>query len=216
MSVTLIAVLCGAVVVLGIVFAAGVGFMKKSSAGPSPSRGDAPIAAAPRAREVTFVMRFDAKDKAYIEGIVGSGGPLMGAQVRDAALNLVRAAGDATHAFVGPSRGGPPVSARAPSADPTGIIVALSSNTTRPLDTVGDDTDATTIADALRELGAMRDDQIRGGTLAILAMDPSAGSVTLVPLRKEALPGQQICPYCASSFPAYETQCGSCGARVKT
>jgi len=212
-------VVCAGIVVLGGI-AAMIAFVFTRQR-TSPSRdpqlpGAAPIAPAPRSNQVVFFLRFEGRDdEDYVKSLLGRHGSLGTATAaREAALDLVRAAPTATHAWVGPASEAPHGPSVAHSGLPGGVVVGFAVSSRQRLDTVGDDADLGAVVQQLRGIAAWTDHQFAGAQLVEAEASLEAQAPPLRAVRKETRPGHQLCPYCDQAYLAHETRCPNCGARA--
>lgn len=188
----------------------------KSSGATSPSReGPAAAPPPPRSPEVLFFLRFEGNDdEGYVREIatrharIGSA-----AQAREAALDLVRAAPTATHAFCGPANVAPQGPGVAHCGLPGGVIVGFLVRGRRPLDTAEDPNLAAVVAE-LRKVSGWVDADFAGAELRLAEASLDANAPPLSAVRKETRPGHQLCRYCDHAFLAHDTRCPNCGARA--
>lgn len=206
-------------VVLFVVFlVAGLAFMRKASGGASAPAGAGPAPApAPTTRDRIFFLRFEgADDESYVGDLIARhGGAASGAErIREMALDLVRAAPTATHVHAGPAADAPAGPGVARCGLPGGIIAGFQVVTTRSLGTVTDDTDLRALVAELRAIASFTGSDVQRAELVKATPDLEASAPPLVAVRAETRPSHQQCAYCQHSFPAHETRCPSCGARV--
>lgn len=213
MSTLLIA---AAVVVALVVVGALLLGRRDSAIAPVPAGAPAP-APAPTTRDRIFFLRFEgSEDESYVGDLIARhGGVATDAEgIREMALDLVRAAPTATHVHAGPGSDAPAGPAVARSGLPNGIIVGFRVVSTRALGTVADDSDLRAIVAELRAIAAFTGRDVQRAELVKARPDLEANAPALVAVRVETRPGHQQCAYCQHSFPAHETRCPSCGARV--
>ncbi len=205
------------VAVLFVVIAlAGLAFVRRAN-----STSGAPIAAspapAPTTRDRIFFLRFEGSDdESYVGDLIARhGGTATDAEaIREMALDLVRAAPTATHVHAGPASDAPAGPGVARSGLPGGIVVGFRVVSTRALGTVSDDTDLKAIVAELRAIASFTGRDVQRAELVKATPDVEATAPPLVAVRVETRPGHQQCTYCLHSFPAHETRCPGCGARV--
>lgn len=216
----------GELLILGVCFAFGAGvigvgafFLMRRGGSKSGSReGVLPSAAAapalappPVSREPAFFLRLEGESAELMRAAaarLAPNGTLTDTTTRDAALELMRAIVDATHAWVGPA----PSTLAADSPMPGGLVVALTARVARPVDTVLDDSQGIHLRTALSTLASLPDSELLGGRLAILPSEPTQGAPTLVPLDAGALPQSRLCTYCRNAMRVWDTRCPTCGA----
>jgi len=165
----------------------------------------------PVSREPAFFLRLEGESAELMRAAaarLAPDGTLTDATMRDAALELMRAIVDATHAWVGPA----PRQLAADSPMAGGVVVALTARVARPIDTVLDDSQGIHLRTALSTLASLPDSELLGGRLAILPSEPQQGAPTLVPLDAGALPHSRLCTYCRAPMRIWETRCPTCGA----
>ena len=170
--------------------------------------------ASTKSRDVLFILRFYENEKSYVEDLVSRLAPmgtLAGDDLRELALGLVRISGDTSHAFVGVGEALP--SSVVTNANRPGVVIAFRCQTARHIDTLNDDSDASAVTNSLRDLTGMRDEELMSAVCSIVE-ESSDGSVRLQEVRKQTLPGHQMCDYCGASFPESDTTCGNCGANA--
>ncbi len=207
------AVLCGILVLLAAVGAI-VFFVVRASRGTAPQAPYTPApATAPKSRDLIFFLRFEGvDDEAYVRELIGRHAQIAGAAAaREAALDLVRAAPTATHAFVGPMTSAIAIE-QCGCGLSGGVIAAFRVGSTRPLDSVSDDQDLGAVVAELRKIAAWTPDRFAHAQVA-QATGVMGGSPTLLSVKKETRPGHQICVYCNQAFLAHDMKCSNCGAR---
>ena len=136
------------------------------------------------------------------------------AKIREVALDLVRVAPTATHAFAGPAQDVPGGIALARCGLEGGVIVGFRITSTRKLGSVADDTDMAAIVAELRAVAGFTAEDVVTAELARANGALEANMPPLLAVEAATRPGQQQCTYCRHSFAAYETKCPSCGAPV--
>ncbi|MBX3248588.1 MAG: hypothetical protein KF901_15535 [Myxococcales bacterium] len=190
------------------------GATSPSREGPSPSHeGPAPTQKSP---EVIFFLRFEGQDdEAYVRELASRHAHIGGAsQAREAALDLVRAAPTATHAYCGPASAAPHGPGVAHSGLPGGLIVGFVARGRRPLDTA-DGRDLAAVVAELRKVSGWVDGDFAGAELRLAQASVDAPAPALSAVRKETRPGHQLCRYCDHAFLAHDTRCPNCGARAE-
>jgi hypothetical protein len=202
-----------------VVLVAGLAFLRKAGSDTSgaPVGASPAPAPAPSTRDRIFFLRFEgADDESYVGDLIARhGGATTSAEtIREMALDLVRAAPTATHVHVGPASDAPAGPGVARSGLPGGIIAGFRVVSTRALGTVSDDTDLRAIVAELRAVSSFTGSDVRSAELVKATPDIEASAPPLVAVRAETRPGHQQCTYCHHSFPAHETRCPGCGARV--
>lgn len=207
--------ICAAVFVLLFVIGAVLLLVRNRAA--SGSGGPAAAVAAPRAHEVVFFLRFEgADDESYVRDLIARhAGIRTVEQAREAALDVVRAAPTATHAFVGPANEAPEGVAACGCGLPGGVVLGFSVRARRPMSTVADDQDLRSVVAELRQIAAWTPADFASASIAASSARLGA-QPTLVSVRDEARPGHQICVFCRTAFLAHDTRCPSCGARPST
>ncbi|MEM9073806.1 MAG: hypothetical protein AAGE52_35270 [Myxococcota bacterium] len=210
--------ICGGIVIL-MVFAAAIWFVVSRQHGapiraPMPAGAAPPIPTAPGSRQVIFFLRFEGEeDESYVRDIVARHPAIRDAAgVREAALDLVRAASTATHVFVGPASEAPGGPTLARCGLPGGVVAGFLVHSTAVLSTVADDQDLGKVVGELRAIAAWTDARFAGAQLALANATLDAAAPALVAVRKETRPGHQLCAFCAHAFPAHDTRCPNCGA----
>ena len=207
-------------VLLVVIVVATLAFLRRaggSSPAAGPGAGPAPVAPAPSTRDRIFFLRFEgADDESYVADLIGRhGGATTSAEaIREMALDLVRAAPTATHVHAGPASDAPGGPSIARSGLPGGIVAGFRVVSTRALGTVADDADLGAIVQELRAIAGFTGRDVQRAELVRAAADVDAKAPPLVAVRVETRPGHQQCAYCRHSFPAHETRCPGCGARV--
>lgn len=196
------------IVVLGIALA------RRSDSSASTSREAPPVPA--RARDVIFFLRFEGSDdETYVRELATRHATIRSAtQAREAALDVVRAAPTATHAFCGPSTAAPNGPVLAHTGLPGGVVLGFLVRGTRPLDTVADDSSLMSVVAELRKVSAWVDSDFAGAELRLAQTAIDAPAPPLTAVRKETRPGHQLCRYCGEAFLAHDTRCPNCGGRV--
>lgn len=214
MSFTLIVIV--AAVALVVLVVGGLALMSSSKGAlPGPTPGE--VAPAPATRDRIFFLRFEgADDESYVGDLIARhGGATTSAEaIREMALDLVRAAPTATHVHAGPAADAPAGPGLARSGLPGGLVVGFRVVSTRALGTVGDDSDLRAIVAELRAIASFTGGDVQRAELVKATADIEANAPALVAVRVETRPGHQQCAYCHHSFPAHETRCPGCGARV--
>lgn len=201
------------VVIAGLV-ALGV-TLSRSSGTESGSR-EIPASREPaRSRDVIFFLRFEGNDdEAYVRELAARHARIGGAtQAREAALDVVRAAPTATHAFCGPATAAPNGPGLAHTGLPGGVVLGFLVRGTRPLDTVADDSSLQSVVGELRKVSAWVDSDFAGAHLQLAQTAIDAPAPPLAAVRKETRPGHQICRYCGEAYLAHDTRCPNCGGR---
>lgn len=216
----------GIVALLGVI--AGVAYLMRSGgarpdAAPSFGAPGAPAAGGPplpgvAARSVLFFVRVEGReDEGFAREMASRYGRLTSAaQMREAALDLVRLAPTSTHVWAGPAGQAPAGPALARSGLEGGVIVGLVVHGTRALDTVADDRDLRGLVGSLRKVAAWTEADFAGGALQLAEGRVDAQAPALVAVRKETRPGHQLCRYCDEAFPAHESVCPNCGGVAYT
>lgn len=200
-----------------VIVVAGLAFVRRAN---GPANG-APVpgspAPAPANRDRIFFLRFEgADDESYVGDLIARhGGATTDAEaIREMALDLVRAAPTATHVHVGPASDAPAGPGVARCGLPGGIVVGFRVVSTRALGTVTDDTDLKAVVAELRAVASFTGSDVWRAELVKATLDVDATAPPLLAVRVETRPGHQQCVYCHHSFPAHETRCPGCGARV--
>tara|TARA_B100001750_G_scaffold136406_1_gene108532 strand:+ start:1368 stop:2021 length:654 start_codon:yes stop_codon:yes gene_type:complete len=211
------------VVVIAVLFVvvvlAGLAFMRRSGADELPGAvgGSPALRPAPETRDRIFFLRFEgADDEDYVGGILGrhGGKTTSAAKAREMALDLVRAAPTATHVHAGPAADAPAGPGLARIGLPGGVVVGFHVVSTRKLGTVADDTDLSAVVAELRAVAAFTDAELQSAELIGAETDVDANAPALIAVDPSTRPGHQQCSYCRTSFPAHDTRCPACGARV--
>lgn len=190
-----------------------------SRKGATPANGgasrEAPREPA-RARDVIFFLRFEGRDdETYVRDLAARHTTIRSAtQAREAALDVVRAAPTATHAFCGPATAAPNGPGLAHTGLPGGVVLGFLVRGTRPLDTVADDSSLASVVAELRKVSAWVDSDFAGAELRLAQTAIDAPAPPLAAVRKETRPGHQLCRYCSEAFLAHDTRCPNCGGRV--
>ncbi len=204
-------------VLLVVIVVAVLAFMRRAGGSSPAVDGPAPMPAAPSTRDRIFFLRFEgADDESYVGDLIARhGGATTRAEaIREMALDLVRAAPTATHVHVGPASDAPAGPSVARSGLPGGIIAGFRVVSTRALGTVADDADLGAIVKELRAVASFTGGDVQRAELVRASADVEATAPALVAVRVETRPGHQQCAYCRHSFPAHDTRCPGCGARV--
>ena len=198
----------GVAVLLFLVFA-GKGKQTGSREGPSPQ-------VATTSRDTAYMMRFGIDHADGARALVRrfGGQTLGGRDAREAALALVRAAPEITHAYVGPSYAEAPAQARCHTSG--GILLGFRVRTQGGLDDVSDDRDASAIAGSLRHLTTLPESAIVGAMLAEARPSDGAQMPALEPVTAASAPGQVLCRFCGKPMASYETTCPTCGGLAPT
>lgn len=200
-----------------VIVVAGLAFLRKAGNGASALPGPIAPAPAPATRDRIFFLRFEGSDdESYVADLIARhGGSAQNAEaIREMALDLVRAAPTATHVHAGPAMDAPAGPGVARCGLPGGIIAGFRVVSTRALGTVSDDTDLKAVVAELRAISSFTGSDVRSAELVKATPDVEASAPPLVAVRAETRPGHQQCAYCRHSFPAHETRCPGCGARV--
>lgn len=200
-----------------VIVVAVLAFMRRTSGSSPAVGGPAPAPAAPSTRDRLFFLRFEGSDdESYVGDLIARhGGATTSAEaIREMALDLVRAAPTATHVHVGPASEAPGGPSVARSGLPGGIIAGFRVVSTRALGTVADDADLAAIVKELRAVAGFTGRDVQRAELVRANADVEANAPPLVAVRVETRPGHQQCAYCRHSFPAHDTRCPGCGARV--
>ncbi|MCB9601597.1 MAG: hypothetical protein H6721_01035 [Sandaracinus sp.] len=188
---------------------------KGGSADGAGTAREAPLQAA-RSRDVIFFLRFEGRDdETYVRDLSARHGQIHSAtQAREAALDVVRAAPTATHAYCGPATAAPHGPGLAHTGLPGGVVLGFLVRGSKPLDTVADDSSLQSVVAELRKIAAWVDSDFAGADLKLAQVAIDAPAPPLVAVRKETRPGHQLCAYCGEAFLAHDTRCPNCGARV--
>lgn len=218
-------VLCVAFVALLVLGGAAFFLMRGSKVDPNapPAFGQhtgppVPGTMPARARDVIFFVRVEGRDdEQYAQEMASRHGQLGGAaQMREAALDLVRLAPTATHVWAGPADRAPAGPGLAHSGLHGGLVLGFLVRGTRPLYTVQDDRDLGAFVATLRRVAAWTDRDFAGGAMLLAQARIDAQAPALVAVRKETRPGHQICRYCDEAFLAHDSSCPNCGGVVNT
>lgn len=198
---------------LGVTLARSGGAKGDSREEPRPGTEPTPAA---RARDVIFFLRFEGRDdETYVRDLVARHARIGSAtQAREAALDVVRAAPTATHAYCGPATTAPQGVGLARTGLPGGVVLGFLVRGTRPLDTVADDSSLKSVVAELRKVAAWVDADFAGAELQLARVALDAPAPPLAVVRKETRPGHQLCAFCGEAFLAHDTRCPNCGARV--
>ncbi len=172
------------------------------------------------ARVVDVVLRFNADFgpamKASVEGATNARlAPEQ--QARECLRAIARGVGVATHAYVWAAPQVPVTEVKLPSdVMDDGVVVALRLALNTPMNTPIDYTDGHQVQGLLQALMGLPPGALAGVTAAFPPASSRANGPLLSMLNPRTLPGQKLCEYCRNPMPAYEVQCGSCGARSGT
>ena len=208
------------VVVVAVLFVvvvlAGLAFMRRSGDRAAAAGGPA-LQPAQETRDRIFFLRFEgSEDEAYVADVIARHGGRSGeaSEVREMALDLVRAAPTATHAHAGPAVDAPAGPGVARSGLAGGIIAGFRVVSHRKLGTVADDADLSAVVAELRAVASFTDADLNSAELVKATPDVEANAPALVAVNAGTRPGHQRCTYCQHSFVAHDTRCPNCGARV--
>lgn len=169
------------------------------------------------ARVVDVVLRFNPDFgpamKASLEG-VQRGALAPEDQAREACRVIARGVGVATHAYVWAAPQVPVAAVKLPvDVMDDGVVIALRLGLNTPMNNPIDYTDGQQIAGLLQALMGLPRGSLAGVQIAFPPGSSDAQGPLLSMLNPRTLPGQKLCEYCRNPMPAYEVQCGSCGAR---
>jgi len=173
------------------------------------------------ARVVDFVLRFDADIggaiKMGVEAIKNASMPPED-QAREACRAIARGVGRATHAYVWAAPQMPLTHVKLPvDVDPAGPVIHLRLHLNVPMQSPIDWTNGQAVAGLLQSLmGLPRGSLARVEVGFPVPAESGENGPVLSMVNPRTLPGQKLCGYCRNPMPAYEVQCGSCGARAQS
>lgn len=169
------------------------------------------------ARVVDVILRFNPDFgpamRASLEGVLRTA-LAPEDQAREACRVIARGVGVATHAYVWAAPQMPVTAVKLPvEVMDDGVILALRLSLNTPMNSPVDYTNGEQVAGLLNALMGLPRGSLAGVTACFPPGSSDAQGPLLSMLNPRTLPGQKLCEYCRNPMPAYEVQCGSCGAR---
>ena len=166
-----------------------------------------------RSSQRIFFLRFEGQeDEEYVQQIVNRYTHISSAlEIREAALELVRVANTATHAWAGEAFERRTVVRCGLQG---GIIVGFLARSSTPFAVPHDSENLESIVSELKTISNWTRPQFAGGELIVAQTTHEMSAPVLRAIRKETRPGHQLCGFCDHSFLISEMSCTNCGAPI--